>query len=420
MNRTTGITIICGLILSACLLGKQRLVISDLKTKLIQSQLSVNDAPLPSSVSSKPSLLTSKSTSVSATVSSVDQVATKFLPTILDDVGDPDENPIAFLSALPRILDRVRGMSAKELTELANQLPADAAYSSVSKLLLVMAADVDPELILASQDESQLQGAMVPALRSLAAQDPSKVLAYFLKSDLNGRMFDSARAGVTLELFRNDLDRAIEFLRETTGGPLGKYTENAVALALKEPHIRRTIYESLMQIPDLDGRRRLSHLLVRETLASDGLDEARALLNDLPPVSDRDDFLFNLAADQLESHPVEVLSLVELEVSQGHQPAIIERLVSSWTKRDYNAVGAWLGTQTSSPNRDMAIGAYAASVAAIDPITAFQWTKEIDQPELLKDAQETVIQTWARNDAEAAKDWLESQGLPTSEWLTTP
>ena len=84
--------------------------------------------------------------------------------------------------------------------------------------------------------------------------------------------------------------------------------------------------------------------------------------------------------------------------------------IGTWARTDFNAAGAWLGRQPSSPERDAAMSTFARTVASIDPEAAATWAASIDDEQTRSKAINVTLGYWKRTDAKAAKEWEDRNG----------
>lgn len=95
-----------------------------------------------------------------------------------------------------------------------------------------------------------------------------------------------------------------------------------------------------------------------------------------------------------------------------------EKVVGSWARNDPNAAGNWLNDQPAGPELDSAKSSFANIVTDRDPTSAMEWAKSISAEEQRGNAVEQVYNKWAKKDAPAAGAALDQSGLPAQKVIS--
>ena len=93
----------------------------------------------------------------------------------------------------------------------------------------------------------------------------------------------------------------------------------------------------------------------------------------------------------------------------------IESVVESWTSRDVNAVGTWLGQLPASPEMDGPVRTYAMMVRERDPGGAIIWANTITNEEVRGEVVGRIGGEWLRSNPDEARVFLQQQeSLPSA------
>jgi hypothetical protein len=84
--------------------------------------------------------------------------------------------------------------------------------------------------------------------------------------------------------------------------------------------------------------------------------------------------------------------------------------IRQWAREDAQAAGEWLVAQPQVSNDTLAT--YARQVVRQDPAAALEWAQAIDNPAQQLRTTIAVGQTWFREDPAAAGAWANASGLP--------
>jgi len=84
--------------------------------------------------------------------------------------------------------------------------------------------------------------------------------------------------------------------------------------------------------------------------------------------------------------------------------------IREWARQDVQAAGEWLAAQPQVSNDALAV--YARQVVREDPAAALEWARAIDNPAQQMRTTIAVGQTWFRQDPAAAGAWAATSGLP--------
>jgi hypothetical protein len=128
--------------------------------------------------------------------------------------------------------------------------------------------------------------------------------------------------------------------------------------------------------------------------------------------------------------PQECLSLVQglnyfqtkdacgkwMEWMGGHLPpekvdGKVMELMADWTAQDYQAAGAWLANTPDGPAKQVAVVAYAKTVAPYDPVTAAQWAETLPAGNTRRTVLQQVNVEWNQLDPAAAAGFAKKHGL---------
>jgi|GEM_PF-727045 len=103
---------------------------------------------------------------------------------------------------------------------------------------------------------------------------------------------------------------------------------------------------------------------------------------------------------------------------EGKSSSGIGSIVTSWTRRDYQAAGKWLATASDGPTKNIAISAYAETISEYEPEIAAQWATMLPSGKERERALKTIYENWPQDDTSAkaaAEDFAKHHGLQRSE-----
>lgn len=86
-----------------------------------------------------------------------------------------------------------------------------------------------------------------------------------------------------------------------------------------------------------------------------------------------------------------------------------------WTQRDQPAVEKWLKTLKDERRRDAALSGYISAIASKQPASAMEWALKISNAKLRVRYTKPIAELWMKEDAKAAKAWIEKSKMPESE-----
>ncbi|MCB1231577.1 MAG: hypothetical protein KDN19_15005 [Verrucomicrobiae bacterium] len=89
-----------------------------------------------------------------------------------------------------------------------------------------------------------------------------------------------------------------------------------------------------------------------------------------------------------------------------------QTIMNSWANRDVNAAGEWLNAQPPSPAQDSARSNFASVVSRRDPDSGMEWAKTITNEDVRFSAIRNVYLQWQKKDDAAAGAALLNTGLP--------
>jgi hypothetical protein len=88
-----------------------------------------------------------------------------------------------------------------------------------------------------------------------------------------------------------------------------------------------------------------------------------------------------------------------------------ERLMSEWTRNDFQAAGTWLNDAEDGPAKSAAVVSYAKTVAPYEPESAAQWVATLPEGKPRKDLARYVFDEWNKKDEAAAAAFSAEQGI---------
>ncbi len=93
----------------------------------------------------------------------------------------------------------------------------------------------------------------------------------------------------------------------------------------------------------------------------------------------------------------------------------LQKLGETWAKDNAQAAAEWLNRQPDSTDRDLVIAGYATTIAGANPQSAIQWANAIPDPQARKDVFKNVAIRWLVADPQNALLWLQTLDLTQKE-----
>lgn len=348
----------------------------------------------------------------------------------------PDESqnsdPAGLIRLLPDILALLEDLSVDELFVLLEELHELSKDKSEAKsgraesivgVLFLLLSDVEPERILTflegeDQDSRVLHEIQSSALFSLARQDPAKAEAYLKASDWRGRLRQQGEFAVFGGLVQVDFEQALRYLEETN---LNSGQEISVlANAGRDPAVRSQMRAAVVEMKNSPMKKRLSTALMAAEFTAGGFEGVSQLLSGMTFATpeERDEAISGAANMGLVFKPQETIEWLKKEASSARIAECLSNSIMGWARQDYEAAGEWLKTQNPSSDTDHAISAYASTVVQIAPEAAMVWAEEIQDPKMQENTQKRTLREWHEMDPAAAESWLTEQGWDVGEWIT--
>ena len=342
-----------------------------------------------------------------------------------------NSNSVGMIRLLPEILTLLEDLTGDELfvvLEELNELSKDKSQAESGKaeaivgLLFIVLSDVEPERILVlleeeDQDDQSLHSIQSSALLSLARQDPVKAEAYLKASDWRGPLRRSGELAVFGGWMESDFERAVQYL-EKTGLDSGREI-SLFANAGRSSEVRSEMKMTLEKLEDSSLKKNLTTGLMGAEYTAAGFDGVSQLLAGMTFTTPkaRDEAISGAANMGLASKPGETIEWLKKEASPARRGEFLWNSVASWARQDYQAAGEWLKVQEPSSDTDHAIFAYASMVAQINPEAAMTWTDEIQAGEVQQQARKRSLREWHKTNPEAARNWVVEQGWEAEDWL---
>ncbi|MFN0127161.1 MAG: hypothetical protein ACKV19_10815 [Verrucomicrobiales bacterium] len=320
----------------------------------------------------------------------------------------------------------------KEIPEMLRRLPNYSGRSGVATELLrfVLVArwtEADPAAAL----DSIRPGTKPPAeelqpysiLATLAVSQPSLLIDHWQEVKTKLAVYDEETPGLIRALLAAAPERAAEVFALVNNDQ--KLANAAI------PALWTMDREEAKRMAIANGK--VSELL--DCWGNENLDEAcRWALEHGPkglPVTK--------LSSWVETNPAEALTYYQNEASQEAKNALVRFLsleigkddptqgidwllpqpesreknmalgaqMINWVGQDPEAASAWLRARPAGEERDSLVRSFTHVALAVDPPMALEWSATIGDPKIRDVALERNYLTWAREDPESARAWLE-------------
>lgn len=122
-------------------------------------------------------------------------------------------------------------------------------------------------------------------------------------------------------------------------------------------------------------------------------------------------FAANRLADQWSREDPQAAMEWAGQLSGESRASAYQETMENWARQDAVAAGEYLETLSNSPERDAAVEGYATRVSREDPAGAMAWAETITNAETRQETVIEVAQDWYRNDRAGAEAWIQGSGL---------
>lgn len=341
------------------------------------------------------------------------------------ELGDTGSGPGAFLRLLPALLPEIGPLEIDELIAVADRLasgglfPPEDDKSAARLVLYILAAEQEPLKVLSLDGldfGSEGEGLKLSFFHTLARQDPEAAIRWLDAQPMKEAAKSSFQRGIAIGLLAHDPRRGLDFLLENPASFPGSGM-GSITAGLRLPDAARD--ELIAALPDpryAKLRPALCKMILESSLitarVADLREQIAALQLDGGQLTT---FLRDHSSILMQRDPTAAAAWMMDALPADQYPAILSTAVRSWATRDFNAAATFLGTMERGPARDQSIHQFAGVVANMEPESAALWAAEIDDSALRQSALREVGESWQNLDPEAARTWMEKQGIPAPE-----
>lgn len=207
------------------------------------------------------------------------------------------------------------------------------------------------------------------------------------------------------------------------------------------------VWNYLASLPVGLDRERGTLALIQRSMLRDGVEAALAEVEKLPATPEGAEFrasaLRSAAGLIARSDPVRAVAFVEAHRGEPDAGLLLRRVAVNWVTQDGRAAMNWLVSQAADAQRNRVMreayrrwivrnrGAaiawfseredtrgletlydlYATALARVDPAKSIAWAESISDPALRREAMIDVAAIWGHADPEAARPWIDANGL---------
>ena len=322
------------------------------------------------------------------------------------------------LRAMPKLLEAFTSYTADDLFAVIEQLDsmeasADGKAATLKSLVFIVLADAVPERVLKlaeRQNDQQLRAMAFPAL---ARTDPQRAREILSNANWSRSEKQSAKTALMSVLINTDVPQALSLMHEDhadldredgfeVGMTLGLASDNEAS--------RRDLWAAMGREENTVVSDKIMPGLVFGEFFRDGLPALRQAFEQLTVMEDSTKSALikgavQMGLDIMGADPTGAYEWMRESLSGKQFHETFANAVRSWARKDFNAAGAWLGSQPSSPERDAAMSTFARTVVSIDPEAAATWAASIDDEQARTSALDETLGHWKRKDANAVKEW---------------
>lgn len=219
---------------------------------------------------------------------------------------------------------------------------------------------------------------------------------------VDGDQAEVATMRFDLAVTSGDLDRALTHLNNIPNDQLLESLESLASGIQGTAQCRQTM-EKIADLTESENLRTFSTALAVNT----GYDVAREALESAKLTPEGHDFAAaGIAAAEIGPQTASRADWL-IRSLQSENVAAVTRFTASWTQASHEDAAAWITSLPAGKVRDAATAGYAPLAANLDGAAAAEWARLISEPGLRDSTFEAVIQTWNKNEPEAATSYLQ-------------
>ncbi len=158
--------------------------------------------------------------------------------------------------------------------------------------------------------------------------------------------------------------------------------------------------------PVSNARGRVIETLVGQLVSQRGEAGARDAALAIADESMRASMIRQLAGRAAESDPAKAIEWVSTLPAGAAKTSALTETVRQWAQKDSTAAAAYVKTLPAGAETDGPRATVARYVVDKDPAGAIAWSNSITDPAARTESLGNVVGSWMRNDAEAAKQWV--------------
>ena len=197
------------------------------------------------------------------------------------------------------------------------------------------------------------------------------------------------------------------------GGGQPGFTSSPVSIVLSQlAHSDLEKALSVAATETFDRRSRTLDTLANELVGQRGLDGARSAVDGMAAGSLREGLTAQLAGKLAEKDPKSATEWAFTLPEGDVKSRALAETIGGWAKQDAAAAGAFMAKLPATAEADRSRESYATVVAEKDPKGALAWATTITDKDRQQRAVESVVRTWVKQDAPAAKEWIAQSPLP--------
>ena len=280
-------------------------------------------------------------------------------------------------------------------------------------------ASVNPDIAISWLDDPDNKMVKLPFMGQILAgsiakewvrSDPDAALAW--ANALPKSQKAGAYTGVLGSLASTDPRRAASLASNLAPGGSREHVIGEIAQSWAESSPK----EALDWAATLEGkeRQRALNTSLGELARTDR--ESAAKFVESMDADERTTYLKSVSSEWASEEPAEaaewVMDLASESDSDEGVGAALGDVLWKWTREDPEAAGNWLNEQEKGPTLDGAITGLAGAAFEQDPEGSLSWATQISDEGLKGISIAVGLGAWMQRDAEAAKQWAESNNIP--------
>lgn len=350
--------------------------------------------------------------------------------------GEPSEMG-RFQERVLELMDRMASLDSSQLKTLIAEFRSASDLSDETRLGLISFAVMTltkehPQMALALftetsdlfRDTDVNRHMVSSALTEWAKSSPDAALEWVRanKEKHADLISGQVKAGLISGIAANDPKRAFELLNELTDESSQNFVGSGISSiiqAARTSHQQAATLEAFRAYTEGISSPEEKQMATKNAFnqfaihfARDGFESASSWIETAKMSPEElDAFAGALSYTSKSSDKAKWIGWISETLPAGKSGEPIKQMVRHWTSEDYKTAGEWLVAEPEGPSKNIAIQAYAETVAPYEPDTAAQWALTLPTGKERDNTLKRIHRELKGKDPDAAAAFAEKHGI---------